>query len=193
MAGYTMPELACSSRAEPSPLEIPGSSSEFLINPELVRRWLKEFCALLPRSGVNVSEAPHQRLSKVVSGIFGDIYQFRTGVTEDVLIKGLTELFTKEDHEVDRDLMKLFLWSFYGCLSSGGERPFVTRDGRLGIASENVEHGDLVVHFPGASLASIIRPLDAEYCQIVGPAQLEDYMRGEAFTAKIEAQIFKIR
>ena len=187
LVGYTIPELARSSS-----LQTPASGSEFLISPELLRRWLQEFCDLLPRSGVNVSEVPHQRLSKVVSEMFGDIYQFRTGVTEDVLIRGLTELFTKEDHEVDGKLMKIFLWIFYGCLSDG-ERPFVTRDGHLGIASENVEQGDSVVHFPGASLPSVIRPLGTEYYQIVGPAQLEGYMGGEAFTGKIESQMFKFR
>ncbi len=68
----------------------------------------------------------------------------------------------------------------------------MTRDGHLGIASENVEQGDSVVHFPGASLPSVIRSLGTEYFRIVGPAQLEGYMSGEAFTGKIEAQMFKI-
>ena len=193
LVGYTMPELARSSHTKTSPFQRPVSPSEILATPDLLRRWLEEFCALLPRSGVNVNEEPYQKLSKVVSGIFADLYQFRVGVTEDVVTKGLIELFTKADHEADVDLMKPFLWIFYECLSSDKERPFVSRDGRLGIATENVEQGDFIVHFPGASLPSLIRQVDAEYCRIVGPALLDGFMNGEAFTGELEPKLLKIR
>lgn len=61
-----------------------------------------------------------------------------------------------------------------------GRLPFVTQKGHLGLSSDRVMKGDVIVIIAGSQVAFVLRPQDKGQFSVVSEAYVDGIMDGEA-------------
>ena len=76
---------------------------------------------------------------------------------------------------------------------ANGRRPFVTKNGYLGVGPHHMEPDDQAVIFLGADVPFILRPLANNQWRLIGEAYIHGIMRGELADHGLQIERFTLR